>query len=150
MLIKKAWFVKEWNIFQVNDLYKVEEQKFELMTTILLRKIWDSTLSLRYLGKRKEWVRDTILIKIHKDGSVLESRIENVPKITINTIRYISKSNSAKYYEVRLFWSKRIVEKKLTSRKKLKWIRKDSFTKQSIINGIILVVLICYLRRIQV
>ncbi len=26
MLIKKAsWFVKEWNIFQVNDLYKVEE-----------------------------------------------------------------------------------------------------------------------------
>ncbi len=40
-----------------------------------------------------------LIVKIHKDGSVLESRIENTFKITINIWSDYFKSNSAKYYE---------------------------------------------------
>ncbi len=85
-------------------------------------------MSLRVWKGKKNEFGDTILIKIHKDGSVLGSRIENaIPKLQSIFGPIISKSNSAKYYEVRLFWLNGLPERKLTSRKKLKWIRKDSF-----------------------
>ncbi len=77
MLIKKvSWFVKEWNIFQVNDLHKVEEQKSEARQQFCWRKIWDS-IEFMYSWKGKEWVRDTktlIIVKIYKHWSCL--RIE--------------------------------------------------------------------------
>ncbi len=71
---KEVLILSKNEIFSPNDLYKVEEQSSELMTIILLRKIWDS-IELIYLGKKeKNESGDTILIvKIHKDGSVLES-----------------------------------------------------------------------------
>ncbi len=86
-----------------------ESKKFlELMITICWRKIWDSIEFYKILERKRNWVSETILIvKIHKDGSVLESRIENaIPKLAPIFIRHISKSNSAKYYEVRLFLQK--------------------------------------------
>ncbi len=50
-------------------------------------------------------------VKIHKDSSVLESRIENtIPKLQSIFGPIISKSNSAKYYEVRLFLKQTVVE----------------------------------------
>ncbi len=46
--------------------------------------------------EKRPGFRDTILIvKIHKDGSVLESRIEKRNSITNNIWSGISKSNSA-------------------------------------------------------
>ncbi len=57
-------------------------------------------LSLRVSWKKeKNEFGDNLIVKIHKDGSVLESRIENaIPKITIRT------------YLVRLFQSHQILQ----------------------------------------
>ncbi len=78
MLIKKGFLdSSKRRIFsQVNDLYKSRRaKKFELMTTILLE---GSEFELVSWKKERNEFGDTILIvKIHKDGSVLESRIEN-------------------------------------------------------------------------
>lgn len=91
---------------QVNDLYKVEEQKVRVNDNNFVGGKSEIQLSLRVSWKKeKNEFGDTILIvKIHKDGSVLESRIENaIPKLQSIFGPIISKSNSAKYYEVRLF-----------------------------------------------
>ncbi len=46
---------------------------------------------------------DTILIvKIHKDGSVLESRIEHNSKLQSIFSRLFQSPNSAEYYEVKI------------------------------------------------
>ncbi len=71
MLIKKVSdLVKEWNYFlQVNDLYKVEEQKVRVNDTLLeenLRFNW----VYGYLGKEKNEFETILIVKIHKDGSV--------------------------------------------------------------------------------
>ena len=91
---------------QVNDLYKVEEQKVRVNDNNFVGGKSEIQLSLRVSWKKeKNEFGDTILIvKIHKDGSVLESRIENaIPKLQSIFGPIISKANSAKYYEVRLF-----------------------------------------------
>ncbi len=108
-------------------------------------------LSLRVSWKRKRnEFGDTILIvKIHKDGLVfrIEDRERN-SKITINIWSDYFKQILQSIKEVRLF-------PKQTDCRERNWHHgrnwmdpKDSST-TSIINGIILVVLICYLRRIR-
>ncbi len=62
-------------------------------------------MSLRVSGKRKknEFGDANLIVKIHKDGSVLESRIENaIPKLQSIFGPIILFSISAKCYEVRL------------------------------------------------
>ncbi len=123
------------------------------MTTILAGGKSEIQLSLRVsLEKGKEWVRRyNLIVKIHKDGSVLESRIENaIPKLQSIFGPIISKSNSAKYYEVRLFLKQTDCrEMKLTSRKKLLdpkgFIQLSKYHKWDYI-----IVLICYLEENQV
>ncbi len=103
--------------------------------------------------KEKNEFGDTILIvKIHKDGSVLESRIENaIPKLQSIFGPIISKSNSpAKYYEVRLFLKQTDCREEIDITEEIEMDPKGSHSiKQHHINGIILVVPICYLRRIR-
>ena len=91
---------------QVNDLYKVEEQKLRVNDSNVVGGKSEIQLSLRVSWKKeKNEFGDLILIvRIHKNGSVLESRIENaIPKLQAIFGPIISKENSAKYYEVRLF-----------------------------------------------
>lgn len=91
---------------QVNDLYKVEEQKLRVDDHNVVGGKSEIQLSLNVSWKKeKNEFGDVILtIRIHKDGSVLESRIENaIPKLQSIFGPIISKANSAKYYEVRLF-----------------------------------------------
>lgn len=91
---------------QVNELYKVEEQKLRVSDDNVVGGKSEIQFSSEISWKKeKNEFGDTILIvKIHKDGSVLESRIENaIPKLQSIFGPIISKENSVKYYEVRLF-----------------------------------------------
>ena len=105
---KDSYFIRQKMKYflQVNDLYKVEEQKLRVSDSNVVGGKSEIQLSLRVSWKKeKNEFGDTILIvKIHKDGSVLESRIENaIPKLQSIIGPIISKSNSEKFYEVRLF-----------------------------------------------
>lgn len=105
---KDSYFIRQRMKYflQVNDLYKVEEQKVRVNDNNFVGGKSEIQLSLRVSWKKeKNEFGDTILIvKIHKDGSVLESRIENaIPKLQTIFGPIISKSNSEKFYEVRLF-----------------------------------------------
>lgn len=91
---------------QVNDLYKVEEQKLRVDDHNVVGGKSEIQLSLKVSWKKeKNEFGDVILIvRIHKDGSVLESRIENaIPKLQALFGKIISQVNAEKYYEVRLF-----------------------------------------------
>jgi len=63
---------------QVNELYKVEEQKLRVSDSNVVGGKSEIQLSLRVSWKKeKNEIGDVILtIRIHKDGSVLESRID--------------------------------------------------------------------------
>lgn len=91
---------------QVNDLYKVEEQKLRVDDHNVVGGKSEIQLSLKVSWKtEKNEFGDVILVvRLHKDGSVLESRIESaIPKLQSIFGPIISKVNSIKYYEVRLF-----------------------------------------------
>ena len=107
-LYKKSPFIRQRMKYflQVNELYKVEEQKLRVSDSNVVGGKSEIQLSLEVSWKKeKNEFGDTILIvKIHKDGSILESRIEDaIPKLQAIIGPIISKANSAKYYEVRLF-----------------------------------------------
>ncbi len=74
MLIKKvSWFVKiEWKYFLHIGIKW--DKKFELMTTILLEENsrFNWVYGILEKGKNEFEIQ---FVKIHKDGSVLESRI---------------------------------------------------------------------------
>ncbi len=115
---------------------KKEEQKFELMTTILVEENLRFNWVYVYLGKRKEWVRDTILIvKIHKYQVLsLESRIENaIPKLQSIFGPIISKSPLQSII-ARLFLKQTDCREEIDITEEIEMDPKDSFT-TSIING---------------
>ncbi len=91
---------------QVNDLYKVEEQKLRVDDHNVVGGKSEIQLSLKVSWKKeKNEFGDVILVvRLHKDGSLLESRIEPaIPKLQSIFGPIISKVNDIKYYEVRLF-----------------------------------------------
>lgn len=91
---------------QANDLYKVEEQKLKVNDNNVVGGKSEVQLSLEVSWKKEknEYGDLILIIKLHKDGSVLESRIEDsIPKLQALFGKIISQVNSEKYYEVRLF-----------------------------------------------
>jgi DNA segregation ATPase FtsK/SpoIIIE-like protein len=91
---------------QANDLYKVEEQKVRVNDNNVVGGKSEIQLSLEVSWKKEknEYGDLILIIKLHKDGSVLESRIEDsIPKLQALFGKIISQVNSEKYYEVRLF-----------------------------------------------
>lgn len=91
---------------QANDLYKVEEQKLKVNDSNVVGGKSEVQLSLEVSWKKEknEYGDLILIIKLHKDGSVLESRIEDsIPKLQALFGKIISQVNSEKYYEVRLF-----------------------------------------------
>lgn len=105
---KNSPFIRQKMKFflQVNDLYKVEEQKLRVSDSNVVGGKSEIQLSLRVSWKKeKNEYGDVILtIRIHKDGSVLESRIDSaIPKLQSIFGKIISQVNAEKYYEVRLF-----------------------------------------------
>ncbi len=116
------------------------------MTTILLEKIWDSIEFKGILEKEKNSFGDTI-VKIHKDSSVLSQGIENAIQEYNQYWSIISKVKFCKVlWEIDYSWSKQFVGKWHHGRN---WNGSERIhsIKASIINGIILVVLICYFGR---
>ncbi len=97
---RDSWSSKNGKYFLQVNVYKQKSKKFELMTTVFVGGKSEIQLSQNLSWKKeKEQVRNTILIvEIHKDGSVLESRIENAISNYNQYWSIISKSSSAKYY----------------------------------------------------
>ncbi len=154
MLIKESsWFVKVKKYFlQVNDLYKVEEQKVRVNDIIFVGGKSEFRSEFKgYLGKRKEkeWrVRNlNFNCWIHKDGSVLNRDREHQITIIIGPI--ISKVKLKYYDKIILEANGLSREKELTSRKKLKWIERihsiNKYHKWDYSSS-----LICYLEENQV
>lgn len=101
---------------QVNDLYKVEEQKLRVSNDNVVGGKSEIQLSLRVSWKKeKNEFGDVILtIRIHKDGSVLDSRIDSaIPKLQAIFGKIISQDNFAKYYEVRVFLNKKDIREEI-------------------------------------
>lgn len=101
---------------QVNDLYKVEEQKLRVSDSNVVGGKSEIQLSLRVSWKKeKNEIGDVILtIRIHKDGSVLESRIDSaIPKLQSIFGKIISQVNSVKYYEVKVFLNKKDIREEI-------------------------------------
>ena len=91
---------------QANDLYIVEEQKLKVNDNNVVGGKSEIQLSLEVSWKKEknEYGDLILIIKLHKDGSVLESRIEDsIPKLQALFGKIISQVNAEKYYEVRLF-----------------------------------------------
>lgn len=107
-MYKRSPFIRQRMKYflQANDLYIVEEQKLRVNDNNVVGGKSEIQLSLEVSWKKeKNEFGDLILIvKLHKDGSILESRIEDsISKLQALFGKIISKVNSEKFYEVRLF-----------------------------------------------
>lgn len=115
---KDSIFIRQKMKFflQANDLYKVEEQKLRVSDSNVVGGKSEIQLSLKVSWKKeKNEFGDVILtIRIHKDGSVLESRIDSaIPKLQSIFGKIISQDNLLKYYEVRLFLNKKDIREEI-------------------------------------
>ncbi len=151
MLIKNFLSSSKNEIFSPGQRFKVESKSSSCDQQSCWRKIWDSIGLKGILEEGKDDSRATILVLRFIKTSFCLREIEDKRtqfQITINIWSGItSKSNSAKYYEMNYSWSKRIVEENWHHGRNWNGSKVHSI-KQSIINGIILVVLICW-RRIR-
>lgn len=107
-IYKRSPFIRQRMKYfiQANDLYKVEEQKVRVNDSNVVGGKSEIQLSLEVSWKKEknEYGDLILIIKLHKDGSVLESRIEDsIPKLQALFGKIISQVNAEKYYEVRLF-----------------------------------------------
>ena len=87
-------------------MYIVEEQKLKVNDNNVVGGKSEIQLSLEVSWKKEknEYGDLILIIKLHKDGSVLESRIEDsIPKLQALFGKSFPRSMQREYYEVRLF-----------------------------------------------